>query len=214
MGYRSVRVLLQRPTGQRITRNSRLDSAEFERAPADLAFLHRFASLCFALGSARLASSLLSSPLSCGSPLSLLVPTGFTAFSPPSFSLCLREALIAGLPDRLPRDRIEILLRADCLNADQWPITTMKRAEISRRSRKPRRRFGFSKFGSERLINDGIREILDIIECSLYRANLIYRIDGATHFAISAFLQILLLPQSDAFLRIDRIIGINMQIKH
>lgn len=63
VGYRSVRVLLQRPTGQRITRNSRLDSAEFERAPADLAFLHRFASLCFALGLACLASSLLSSPL-------------------------------------------------------------------------------------------------------------------------------------------------------
>lgn len=63
MGYRSVRVLLQRPTGQRITRNSRLDSAEFERAPADLAFLHCFASLCFALGLACLASSLLSSPL-------------------------------------------------------------------------------------------------------------------------------------------------------
>lgn len=33
MGYRSVRVLLQRPTGQRITRNSRLDSAEFECTP-------------------------------------------------------------------------------------------------------------------------------------------------------------------------------------
>lgn len=154
MGYRSVRVLLQRPTGQRITRNSRLDSAEFERAPADLAFLHRFASLCFALGSARFASSLLFSPLlfsplSCGSPLSLLVPTGFTAFSPPSFSfsLCLREALTAGLPDRLPRDRIEILLRADCLNANHRPITMMKRAEISRRFQKSRRRFGFSEFG-------------------------------------------------------------------
>lgn len=148
VGYRSVRVLLQRPTGQRITRNSRLDSAEFERAPADLAFLHRFASLCFALGLACLASSLLSSPLlsspllssplSCGSPLSLLVPTGFTAFSLPSFSfsLCLREALVAGLPDRLPRDRIEILLRADCLNANRRPITTMKRAEISRTTEK------------------------------------------------------------------------------
>lgn len=33
MGYRSVRVLLQRPTGQRITRNSRLDSTEFECTP-------------------------------------------------------------------------------------------------------------------------------------------------------------------------------------
>jgi len=60
VGYRSVRVLLQRPTGQRITRNSRLDSAEFERAPADLASLHRFALLCAQLASPRLVSPLVS----------------------------------------------------------------------------------------------------------------------------------------------------------
>lgn len=95
VGYRSVRVLLQRPTGQRITRNSRLDSAEFERAPADLAFLHRFASLCFALASPRLSSPLLSSPL-LSSPLSLRgsLVVGIhwdTARSPPSLPVSTRS---------------------------------------------------------------------------------------------------------------------------
>ena len=47
MGYRSVRVLLQRPRGQRITRNSRLDSAKFERARGSylLAFTLRLSRL-------------------------------------------------------------------------------------------------------------------------------------------------------------------------
>lgn len=103
VGYRSVRVLLQRPTGQRITRNSRLDSAEFERAPADLAFLHRFASLCFALALPRFASPLLSSPLSCCESLSLLVPTGIPRTAFPAVSPCVYEKLTAGLPARLPQ---------------------------------------------------------------------------------------------------------------
>lgn len=105
-------MLLQRPTGQRITRNSRLDSAEFERAPADLAFLHRFASLCFALAS---PPSLLSSPLRGSLALSQ-VPLAvgahrdavFPAVSPYVYETKLFRP---GLPDRLPR--IEILLCAN-----------------------------------------------------------------------------------------------------
>lgn len=88
VGYRSVRVLLQRPTGQRITRNSRLDSAEFERAPADLASLHRFALLC-ALSSPRLSPRLSQvSPLLSSLTLSLSLP--LTALSRISFAVGTR----------------------------------------------------------------------------------------------------------------------------
>lgn len=87
VGYRSVRVLLQRPTGQRITRNSRLDSAEFERAPILPSCI---VSLCFALGSPRL-SPLFSSPhLFSLSPS--LSPRWFSAVSPYVY-----EKLSAGL---------------------------------------------------------------------------------------------------------------------
>lgn len=97
-------MLLQRPTGQRITRNSRLDSAEFERAPADLAFLHRFASLCFALASPRLASSLLASSL-LSSPL-LSSPPGIPSLSalPSKAPKCIG----VGSEDARGRRRVEI----------------------------------------------------------------------------------------------------------
>lgn len=90
VGYRSVRVLLQRPTGQRITRNSRLDSAEFERAPILPSCI---VSLC-----ARLASSFLSSPLfhlSLSSSLSRWFST---------VSAYVYEKLSVGLPDGLPAE--------------------------------------------------------------------------------------------------------------
>lgn len=120
VGYRSVRVLLQRPTGQRITRNSRLDSAEFERAPADLAFLHRFASLCFALASPRLASPLLSSLVARLS--RCWYPLGYRAF--PAVSPCVYEKLTAGLPGRLPQPNRNSLLRGsfERVAIRLWPI--------------------------------------------------------------------------------------------
>jgi len=131
VGYRSVRVLLQRPTGQRITRNSRLDSAEFERAPADLAFLHRFASLCFALASPRLSSQL------SRKSLSLLVPTGIPR-SPPSLPVSTRS-LQPGYPAD-SRNRIEILLCADRLSGS--PADYGRQGEERSRTKS-----GFSKFG-------------------------------------------------------------------
>ena len=139
MGYRSVRVLLQRPTGQRITRNSRLDSAEFERAPADLAFLHRFASLCFALASP-LQSPLFSSLLR-SSPLlrvSLVVGTHRdTTF--PAVSPCVYEKLTAGLPGRLPQPHRNSLLRGSFER-----VTS--RLQPTRRGEIEDRESGFSKF--------------------------------------------------------------------
>lgn len=128
MGYRSVRVLLQRPTGQRITRNSRLDSAEFERAPADLASLHRFALLCAQLASLRLSSLLSSLSFSLGSleSLSLLVSTGIPR-SPPSLPTSTRS-FQPGYPTD-SRGRIENLL---C--TDRQPIATTKRGGIDDRA--------------------------------------------------------------------------------
>jgi hypothetical protein len=140
VGYRSVRVLLQRPTGQRITRNSRLDSAEFERAPADLAFLHRFASLCFALALPLLFSPLLSSPpplsltsLSLSLSLSLVVGTHRdTAFS--TVSPCVYEKLTAGLPGRLPQPNRNSPLRGSFARVTSR-LRSTRRGEIEDRKR-------------------------------------------------------------------------------
>lgn len=142
VGYRSVRVLLQRPTGQRITRNSRLDSAEFERAPADLAFLHRFASLCFALALPGFASPLLSSPLSLVASLSRCwYPPGYRVpRSPPSLPVSTRS-LQPGYPAD-SRNRIEILLCADRL--DGSPADYGLRGEERSRAES-----GFSKFDKQ-----------------------------------------------------------------
>lgn len=71
------------------------------------------ASLRFALLCARLASPLLSSPLSCES-LSLLVPIGIPR-SPPSLPVSTRS-LQPGYPAD-SRNRIEILLRAEILGS-------------------------------------------------------------------------------------------------